>query len=169
VPETRSYGRPRILIPLDGSALAERVLAHVERWVSPSAAELSVLRVIHRGHRGPLVRGDDAAAYHSALDQRADAASYLGRVRGRMGRRGYDVRVLVRTGDPVGEIVRAARTERAALIVMSTHARSGVRRVIVGSVAEGVLRRARLPCVLVPAGARLRRTRATPGRGRDGR
>jgi hypothetical protein len=66
-------------------------------------------------------------------------------VRQRLERRGLRARVLVRSGDPAEEILACVRAERVGLIAMSTHGRSGLRRALFGSVAEGVLRRARVP------------------------
>ena len=51
-------------------------------------------------------------------------------------------------GDPATEIVRVAKAERADMIVMSTHGRTGLSRVLMGSVAEKVVRRAPCPVVI---------------------
>lgn len=71
-------------------------------------------------------------------------------------------KALEREGDPAVEILAAARDEQVSLIAMSTHGRSGVARLVRGSVAERVLRGAQVPVLLVnpftqPADARLRR------------
>src|SRR5262249_59188485 len=59
------------------------------------------------------------------------------------------VEYLVREGDPVAEILRAARARDCDLIVMGTHGRTGLRRLLLGSVAEGVMRKA--PCPVLTA------------------
>jgi nucleotide-binding universal stress UspA family protein len=56
----------------------------------------------------------------------------------------------VRAGDPVREILAAAREWRADLLVLGTHARSGLARVFIGSTAEGVLRHSTCPVLIVP-------------------
>lgn len=150
------HRRRTILIPLDGSPLSERVLHHLDHVLPPPPADVVVLQVVGPSHAGMLVRGDDAAAYTSLLDQRDHARRYLERVQRRLTRWGVRSRLLVRTGDPAAEIVKCARAERVELILMSTHGRSGIRRALMGSVAESVLRHTRVPSLLVPARARVR-------------
>jgi nucleotide-binding universal stress UspA family protein len=60
-------------------------------------------------------------------------------------------RRLVMATDPVAEILRTARRERCDLIVMGTHGRTGLKRLVLGSVAEQVLRRAPCPVLTVKA------------------
>jgi nucleotide-binding universal stress UspA family protein len=57
-------------------------------------------------------------------------------------------------GPPAAAIVRAARRERAGLIVLGTHGRTGLTRILIGSVAERVVRTARCPVLTVPARTR---------------
>lgn len=156
MPESRPRHRHTILIPLDGSRLAERVLRYLPDLGRP-ARGVFLLQVIGPGHAGILVRGDDAAAYRSVIEERRRAERYLQVIRRRIARAGIRSRGIVRTGDPVTEIVRCVRVERADLILMSTHGRRGLRRMVLGSVAENVLRRAGVPIFLVPA----RRRRAS--------
>ena len=59
------------------------------------------------------------------------------------------VKTVVRRGDPVNEILGAARDERADLIAMATHGRTGPARVLLGSVAESVLRHSDVPVFLL--------------------
>jgi nucleotide-binding universal stress UspA family protein len=100
------------------------------------------------------VRGDDAAAFRSLIDDRERARRYLDGVKRKLARRSMRSRVIVKTGDPIAEIVKCARVERVDLILMSTHGRSGIRRALMGSVAENVVRRVSVPILLVPARAR---------------
>lgn len=58
--------------------------------------------------------------------------------------------IVTAAGNPAEAIVSAAERERADVIVMGTHHRSGLRRAVLGSVAESVLRRAPMPVVVVP-------------------
>ena len=147
------HRRRRILIPLDGSRLSRRALDHLDRFLNPPVGDVLLLQVVGPAHAGLLARGDDAAAYASIAAQRDEARRYLERVQRRLARRGYRSRVLVRKGDPAAEIVKCARTDRVDLILMSTHGRSGIRRALMGSVAESVLRRAPVPCLLVSSAA----------------
>ncbi len=138
-----------VLVPLDGSRLAERVLGAVRRLVRPD---------------GPRVVGSGRT-----LAGRRRAGRYLARVRERLERRGLPARVVVRAGDPATEILRVAPAEQAGLIAMSAHGRTGLRRVLLGSVVEAVVRRASLPVLLVRAAAMRGARRRTSARARRAR
>jgi nucleotide-binding universal stress UspA family protein len=143
----------KVLVPLDGSRLAEAAINIAERVGS----ELLLLSVVARINPAQLVRADDSAVSRTLATRNAKAQQYLEAVRRRLMRRGSRARVLVRPGDPGREIPACAAAERAQLIAMSTHGRSGLRRTLLGSVAEVVVRRASVPILLV---------RGTPARGR---
>jgi nucleotide-binding universal stress UspA family protein len=82
-------------------------------------------------------------------DRMAEARQYLAPLADRLAARGVRVRADVRRGDPVREIVAAAGEIDADLIAMTTHGRSGLRRLLFGSVAEEVLRQAEIPVFLM--------------------
>jgi nucleotide-binding universal stress UspA family protein len=79
---------------------------------------------------------------HRAVDERVAAARGAG----------IAARGVVRVGTPADEIVRAANEEKAAMIVLGTHGRGGVQRLMLGSVADRVLRRAACPVLVVREG-----------------
>jgi nucleotide-binding universal stress UspA family protein len=151
--QRKSRHRRTILIPLDGSALSERVLHHLDLVLRRSTGDVVLLQIVGPYHPGVLMRGDDAAAFRSVIRDREQAQRYLERVKHRLTRRNIRSRVLVRTGDPITEIVKCSRTERVDLVLMSTHGRRGIRRALMGSVAENVVRGASMPILLVPARA----------------
>ena len=78
-----------------------------------------------------------------------EAGDYLSGIAAALSGRGVRVQVRVSRGTPVQEILAATRESGADLIAMTTHGRSGLRRLVVGSVAEGVLRRADSPVLLL--------------------
>ncbi len=81
-------------------------------------------------------------------EQRAKAEQYLERIRARLKRRRIAARTVVRAGDPAAIIVDRARAEGVDLIALTTHGRTGLRRLLMGSVAEAVLRKSSVPVVL---------------------
>ena len=158
----------KLLVPLDGSQLAEQALAKAldvaEGW-QPTflllrAAEASTwpgvdptdeqIRVVH------------------------EAEKYLNAVQARLASKGIrKVETSVWYGPPASAIVEAARVSHADLIVMTTHGRSGLGRLILGSVAEAVLRGTSTPIMLLradgapvqpPAGVARERSAAEAGR-----
>ncbi|OGL00897.1 MAG: hypothetical protein A3E31_15575 [Candidatus Rokubacteria bacterium RIFCSPHIGHO2_12_FULL_73_22] len=150
----------RVLVPLDGSRLAERALGALREVGGRSGAELLLLRVVAPVNPVRLGRVAPSGPGRTLAARRRIAKRYLVRVRDRMARRGFRARALVRAGDPAAQILKFAREEGVDLIAMSTHGRSGLRRVLFGSVAEAVIRRTPLPLLVVRAGAARPRRRA---------
>lgn len=132
----------RILVATDFSLCSLNALEHAEELARKLDAELVLLHV-----EGVPVAGSEMAdVAHAAVER--DLARAAEQVR----QHGLRVRPLLRTGAPDEEILDAAETERASLIVMGTHGRKGVARVLLGSVAERVLRGA--PCPALTVGLR---------------
>jgi nucleotide-binding universal stress UspA family protein len=136
----------RILVPLDGSRLAEAALPQAIELVQTSGARLLLLRATE-AHTMP--GRDPTEAQIKAV---AEAEGYLTSVAARLDKLGAKrVETSVWYGSAAYAIVEAARLHRVDLIVMSTHGRSGLGRLILGSVAESVLRGTRTPILLLRA------------------
>jgi nucleotide-binding universal stress UspA family protein len=132
----------RILVPLDGSATAERVLVHVRRLLRTSKAEVMLLRAYNVI---PL-----EADYVDLVGRlRAEAEAYIHAVEARLEKDGLRVRAFTREGPSAEVILDAAQRERADLIAMSTHGRTGLARFAFGSVAEKVVRSSPVPVLVV--------------------
>jgi nucleotide-binding universal stress UspA family protein len=128
----------RVLVPLDGSELALKVLGTVEALVAHGATEVTLLRVVEPRSAHDQDPGPAAELVH---ERQADEARE---------RLGPDVRVRVELarGAAADEVVRFARATGQDLIAMSTHGRSGPGRWLRGSVAEAVLRTTDVPLLL---------------------
>lgn len=144
-----------ILIPLDGSPLAEAALPVALEVASRFEAELTLIRVVLPPH---VVGHATGAAYASLLTglreiAYEEAEVYLRDQQTRLAETGTAVSVRVVDGEPVADMILEAAAELSTdLIVMSTHGRSGVSRWVFGSVADRVLRSAGVPILLVRAG-----------------
>ena len=138
----------RVVVPLDGSPLAESMLRFVLDIAGPLDLEVVLLRVIRVLPR-PLTEGVRASVLDNAEYSSTDALEYLAPLAAELKRRGIRVRTQVRRGEPVEEIVDCAREVDADLIAMTTHGRSGLGRWLFGSVAEAVLREAEIPVFLM--------------------
>lgn len=141
----------KILVPLDGSLLAERALEPamaIARWQGGQAILLSVpvyKQVMVPGTAGyGLILPDQSLALY-----RAEAEEYLGRISQTHAEAGIDVKTLVIDGDVAGSIVDTAADERVDLIVMTTHGYSGFTRWVLGSITERVLRSAPCPVLVI--------------------
>jgi nucleotide-binding universal stress UspA family protein len=137
-----------ILIPLDGSAMAEAAIAEARQLSAPDST-----LVLVRAANALALPGTDMMNAQVYAVQEAEA--YLDELKTRLeaeGMRGVNVHVWY--GPAAAAIVDAARLYAADLIVMSTHGRSGLGRVVFGSVAESVLRGTTVPILVVrPSGA----------------
>jgi nucleotide-binding universal stress UspA family protein len=135
----------RILVPLDGSELAESVLQQVGRLLRRKDAEVLLLRVVTLP---PAAEGDVGTPLDLLWSR---AAEYLQGVERRLSEQGARVRAKVVEGFAADAILETAKNERATLIAMSTHGRTGVARWVFGSVAEKVLRASLIPVLIVPS------------------
>jgi len=135
-----------ILVPLDGSALAEAALSRAVELAQDSGARLLLLRAA-QAHTVPGT--DPTEAQVKVVDE---AEAYLARVKERLAAEGVkEVETSVWYGPAATAVVEAASLYHADLIVMTTHGRSGFGRLILGSVAESVLRGTTTPILLLRA------------------
>jgi nucleotide-binding universal stress UspA family protein len=136
-----------ILVPLDGSNLAEAALQPAVELARESRAKLVLLRAVEAYAR-PMVDPTDAQV-HAVRE----AERYLAEAKDRAATGGVaDAETSVWYGPPVEAIVEAARFRKADLIVMSSHGRSGLGRLVLGSIAESVLRSTTVPILLIRPG-----------------
>lgn len=133
----------RILVPLDGSPLAEAILSQVRRILFRKDAEIILAQAVSV----PTMMEGDVSRVLSAIEQQATA--YLKGLEKRLADQGARVRYVVRVGTPAETILDISERERVSLIAMSTHGRSGLSRWVFGSVAEKVLRASAAPLLLV--------------------
>jgi len=137
----------RILVPLDETVQAERVLDMIADMGRGAGATVRLLHVAPVPDN--VVSDGRIVAYADQETARleSEGLDYLRAVEVRMN--GFPVESTVRFGDPVKEILAEAEAFGADLIVMSTKAASGISRVVLGSVAEQVLRKAGPAVMLV--------------------
>ena len=142
----------RILVPLDGSLHSERALEPAFGLAARFGSEVVLLRVVQPEEVAGPAMPLRAAELGVALPQLevGEAEVYLRRTREFWARHSRVVATQVVTGAPAQRIVEAAEEAQADLIVMSTHGRSGIGRLLYGSVAEAVLRGAQIPVLLIP-------------------
>ncbi len=140
-----------ILVPLDGSELAESALAEAKK-LATAEAEIILFQVI----RLPLpVMSPDVGLSMPVIemdDLMTEAMAYLKEHAATLVQQGFTPRVDVVEADNVADaIVQYAKKHGVDLIVKTTHGRGGLSRLVFGSVAEGVVRHAPCPVLLVRA------------------
>lgn len=157
----------KILVPLDGSKLAECALLHVEELSRGYGTEevilVSVTEQVQARTRAPeaqeLYHSSDSPAYQSTGSEvtvtfgkkQREARRYLDRIAKKLEAKGIKVRTEVLLWPPAEAIASYAEYNSADIIVMSTHGRSGPSRWAYGSVADKVLRSSCAPVLLIRA------------------
>jgi len=142
----------KILVPMDGSKRAEKILPYVEALAQKFGATLVLLQVVE-----PL--GAEVAPYDIVpiIDTEVfegwvkDAKSYLDDLQTGLTAKQIEVKTLVESGSVAPTILEIADREKVDLIAMASHGRTGLSRVFYGSVAAAMLNRADRPLLLIRA------------------
>jgi nucleotide-binding universal stress UspA family protein len=138
----------RVLVPLDGSPVAEAILPFIERIAGPLDMEIVLVRVVPLTSLGAMELTRQAGAEEPFIKEQ-EARQYLEPLAEGLTAKGVRADGRVRLGHPPAEIVAVAKEVGADLIAMTTHGRSGLGRLLFGSVAEEVLRSAPVPVFLM--------------------
>jgi nucleotide-binding universal stress UspA family protein len=126
----------KIMVPLDGSQIAECVIPHIETIAKKSAAKVELVTVIEPLElptRGQIAISDDE----------------IEQVSQRLSKAGIKTDTVILSGKPADRLVLYAVNNGIDLIIMATHGRSGISRLFWGSVAEKILRATDIPVLLV--------------------
>ena len=131
----------RIVVPLDGSLTAEAILPQVRRVLYRNDSEVILVRAVNppmSENAVEVVEAELAAAREYVLGQLE-----------RLEKAGVRARYVVRIGSPVGVILDIVEEQKATMIAMATHGSTGLKRLLFGSVAEGLIRKSPVPVLLV--------------------
>ena len=147
-------GKFRLLVPLDGSAFAEAALPHAAKLAQALGGSILLVCAV-----APPVRpyndmmaiptGTDEDMDRLVEEERKRAERYLASAGERLLQSGLSVETVVCKGAPADTILQQALATSARLIIMATHGRTGLRRLLLGSVAHEVVHRSLLPVLLV--------------------
>jgi nucleotide-binding universal stress UspA family protein len=151
----------RILVPVDFSPNSLHALEYAVEFAKPFKASLAILFVVEPiAYAMPDFAGG-AAVIGGLLDQQQRSArTQLRRLEERYAKRRIALRALLQTGSAYQAIADTAKQTKADLIVMATHGRTGLSHLLLGSVAERVVRAATCPVLTLHPG-RMRRRRST--------
>jgi len=136
----------KILVPLDGSKLAEKILPRVEKLVRSCRGEVHLIRVVVSYRIDPKEEKEE----RERLLQ--EAWDYLEKIVSRFRKKRLRAYALVIYGKDAVQICDFARKDKFDLIAMATHGRSGISRWALGSVADKVLSCSVVPVMLIRVG-----------------
>jgi len=138
----------KILVPLDGSPLAEAVLPHAQALAKSEGAEIILLRVPVLPDTAFLAR-DPALASMIIKDMEEETTEYMQDEVAKLKKSGSKVKGITREGLVPDTILDVARETHADVIAMSTHGYSGIQRWLLGSVADKVVHYSPIPVMLI--------------------
>ena len=150
-----------ILVPLDGSELSERALPMAQNLAQSSEATVHLIHMVSREHELGAGRGiESVQAAELEMDMaRRLTESQIHRGRSYLEQRGsqlsdagikIETEFTVKAGEPARNIIDYVKEHSISLVVMSTHGHGGVRRLLVGSVTDRVIRSCEVPVLVVP-------------------
>jgi nucleotide-binding universal stress UspA family protein len=142
----------RILVAVDGSDAATRGLREALRLAKSDRAELCIFHVVNQFYA--FAAPEAAVSVDVVPALREGGKRVLAKARAAAEKQGVKAKTVMREtigGSAAGAIVREAKKQGAGLIVLGTHGRRGLRRMVLGSDAEEVVRTARVPVLLVRA------------------
>ncbi len=140
-----------IVLGLDGSHSAQRALAFVATLIPPRRGRVtlvSALQLMAIPSRGLVARMVASEVTRSNTSRRKTAMKILNRAAARLQRRGWHTRTMLTSGEPLRDLLRTVAKQRAQLLVVGARGTSGVRHLLLGSVAEGALNRCPVPVVI---------------------
>ena len=138
----------RLLVPLDGSSLAERALHHAVTVARAFDSLVTVIRSIERRTGDGMTQAVDPLTWQM---RKAEALAYLDDVVSRLHAVGVRADRCVTEGDPAEQIITRAHQNSVDLIVIASHGRNGLSEWNISSVVQKVIQRAYAPLLIVPA------------------
>ena len=140
----------RILVPTDGSTETERAVEHAAELAAAHGATLHAVYVVNSATFAGLHMETSWEGVDEVL--REEGATALERIEELAATHGVPVTTTLLDGSPSKRIVEYAESEDCDLVVMGTHGRGGIDRLLLGSVAEGVVRACSVPVLTVQVG-----------------
>lgn len=142
----------KMLVPLDGSKEGEAVIPYIEELVSKLGGEIIFFQVLALAYHVHI--SGDAAVQVPYTEKEMEplkmsAQSYLKKMGSKLEERGIPTKYEVKVGAAGYEIIKLADEINADLVAMSTHGRSGIGRLVFGSITERVVRSGNTPVLLV--------------------
>jgi nucleotide-binding universal stress UspA family protein len=140
----------KILVPLDGSKVAEGVLPHAKELAYSEGAEL-ILLTVGANPALDFAFSDPGLAQRSVQEQEERSKKYITEIESQLQEAGFKTSTLLRAGSVAEVILGVAEELQVDVIAMSTHGRTGPARWLLGSVAERVIHNSKVPVLLIRA------------------
>ena len=141
----------KILVCLDGSTLAEQILPYATEQAKKFKSKVTLIQAVPTPSSVPSATGSVTGP---ALKEQVDAEQhkaqlYLGKIATELANEGVNADYKVVSGTPGHAIVQYSRENAIELIAIATHGHSGIKRAVLGSVADHVVRQSHLPMLVI--------------------
>jgi len=139
----------KILYPTDFSNVSKKALAYLKRLKDAGAKEIVILHVIDERKIEAIVlygRGN-SCVFIDNMEQ--EARREVTAIEKELRDNGFEVKARIETGIPLREILRVEEQEKVSLIVIDSHGKTNIKEMLIGSVSEKVVRRAKGPVLLI--------------------
>jgi nucleotide-binding universal stress UspA family protein len=143
-----------ILLPVDGTGIDSNITSLIAGGLAPKGTRLLILHVVPSAATASATPG---RALEKSEQLAKTAEAYVEGIVRKLSVRGRKSEGIVAYGDPVRQIVAAAKTAKADLVVMGTHSRKGLDRWLSGSVAEAVATKTKCPVLVLHSPATKRK------------
>ena len=140
----------KILVPLDGSKVAEGVLPHAKELAYSEGAEL-ILLTVGANPSLDFAFSDPGGAQSAIEEQEERSKTYISEIENQLKAAGFKTSTLLRVGSVAEVILGVAEELQVDVIAMSTHGRTGPARWLLGSIAERVVHNSKVPVLLIRA------------------
>jgi len=140
----------KILVPLDGSKVAEGVLPHAKLLAYSEGAEL-ILLTVGANPALEFAFSDPGLAQSAIIEQEDRSKKYIAEIEDQLQSAGFKASTLLRVGSVAEVILEVADELQVDCIAMSTHGRTGPARWLLGSIAERVVHNSKVPVLLIRA------------------
>ena len=140
----------KILLPTDFSDVAEKALAFVKQLKDAGTKEVVVLHVIKKDRIDVIAQYSSIRDFREVEDEvEGEARKKTGRIEKELKETGFQVKVRIETGFPFSEILRVENEEDVSVVVIGSHGMSNIKEILLGSVSERVIRKAKKPVLVI--------------------
>jgi nucleotide-binding universal stress UspA family protein len=137
----------RILYPTDFSDVSKKALEYCKKLKEAGTKKVIVLHVIELDPNIEKIPTNIKEVLKKELEQTAHKE--IEAIATELREKGFDVSVRIELGNPVKEILRVEGEENASAIVLGSHGKSNIKEILIGSVSENVIRKSRVPVLVV--------------------
>lgn len=139
----------KILYPTDFSDVSKKALSHLRQLMDAGAKEIVVLHVIDERKIEAITLYCKSGPFAFIEKMKEEARKEVIAIEAELKKCGFEVKIRIETGIPLKEILSVEEQEKVSLIVIGSHGKTNIKEMLMGSVSEKVVRRAKNPVLLI--------------------